>query len=231
MRAKLFLFLQFASLLGAVPACTTATFDVYEGLAATGCTIDNFVYKNFVFQTLSATGGAIPITSSAITVTPTSGGGNLNLQFTSSGFNISGTQFVQYGLDYTVDPLPPVIIRFDDEMFAESPVAPGTADINTNLCIGALFGGPGACGPGGTPLSLSVFHHGTPTSTKLFDDVMFAGTNLVDVQNTITLAANGSTSQITGLGNVTGIPEPGAWLLGASGLLTILLRRMLPKAL
>src|SRR4051794_36148152 len=109
MRNKVFLFLLFAPLLGAAPVpCTTATLDIYEGLAGTGCTIDNFVYKNFVFQTLSATGGAIPIASSAVTVTPTSGGGNLNIQFTSSGFNISGTQFVQYGLNYTVDPLPPV---------------------------------------------------------------------------------------------------------------------------
>src|SRR6266550_784308 len=101
MRAKLFLLLQFVPLLGAsvVPPCSIATLDVYESLGSGGCTIDNFTYKNFAFQTLSATGGAIPIAASAINVTPSSGGGNLNIFFSSTGFNISGTQFVQYRLD------------------------------------------------------------------------------------------------------------------------------------
>jgi len=231
MRTKLFLFLQLTGIMGAaILPCTTATLDVYEALGSTGCSVDDFVFKNFAFETLSATGGAIPITSSAINVQPTVGGGNLNVMFTSSGFNISGTQFVQYRIDYTVDPLPPVIIRFEDDMIAESPIAPGTADIHTDLCVNALFGEFTPCGTGGTQLSLDVFHHGTATDKKLFDQVMFPGTNLVDVRNTITLAANGATSQITGFGNTTGLPEPAACLLAGSGLLALLLRRARFKA-
>jgi hypothetical protein len=237
MRTKLFLFLQLtgilcASVIPPTPSpCTAATLDVYTALGATGCTIDDFIYKNFAFQTLSATGGAIPISAEAINVQPSSGGGNMNVFFTSSGFSISGTQFVQYRIDYTVDPLPPVIIRFEDDMIAESPVAPGTADITTDLCVNSLFGDVTPCAAGGTFLSLNVFHHGTPTDKKLFDQVMFPGTNLVDVRNTITLAANGATSQIDGFGNVTGLPEPGAYVLAGSGLLALLLRRVRSKAL
>jgi hypothetical protein len=234
MRIKLLLFLQFSALLGAAITgpgpCPTNTLNIYESFGATGCVIEGFIYKNFSFQTLSASGGAVPILASDVTVTPGFVAANLSVTFTSPGFSLQGSEFVQYLLAYTVDPLPPVIIRFEDDMYAQSPVFPGTADINTDLCIGALFGPLSPCGPGGSPASLSVFHHGTAGTTKLFDEVTFPGTNLVDVRNTITLAANGATSQINGFGNTAGIPEPGAWVLAGSGLFLLLRRRACPKA-
>jgi MYXO-CTERM domain-containing protein len=241
MRTKLLLFLQFTALMGAAitgtgpaPApCVTATLDVYESLGAGGCSIEDFTFMNFTFETLSATGGAIPITSSDITVRPSSAGGNLSVAFFSPGFSVAGSEFVQYQINYLVDPLPPVIIRYDEDMFAESPVAPGTADINTALCIGATFSAVnGLCSPDGTSAFLNTFHHGTANDTKLFDSVTFPGVYMVDVKNTITLAANGATSQIDGFGNTAGTaPEPGAWLLAASGLLAVVLRRKRAKVL
>ena len=64
-----------------------------------------------------------------------------------------------------------MIIRFDEEMFAESPLAPGTAGRNTDLCVGALFNPFNGCSAGGTAASLSTLHHGTPTGNKLFDGI------------------------------------------------------------
>src|SRR6266446_6701555 len=115
MRIKLLLFLQFSALLGAATTgpvpCAINTLDIYQSFGATGCSIEGFIYKNFSFQTLSATGGAVPILPSAVTVTPSFVAANLNVKFTSPGFSIQGSEFVQYLLAYTVDPLPPVIIR------------------------------------------------------------------------------------------------------------------------
>ena len=107
-----------------------------------------------------------------------------------------------------------MIIRFDEEMFAESPVAPGTAGRNTDLCIGALFNPFNGCSADGTAASLSTLHHGTPPPA----------TNYSMESHPLMLAANGATSQIDGFSNTAGIPEPGAWALADSGLLLLLLR-------
>jgi hypothetical protein len=97
MRIRLLLFLQFSALLGAAitgpTPCATNTLNIYESFGATGCIIEGYIYKNFSFQTLSATGGAVPILASDVTVTPSFVAANLSVKFTSPGFSIQGSEF------------------------------------------------------------------------------------------------------------------------------------------
>ena len=207
MNKLLFLAILGGGSLFAAP-CTTAPLSSYLATSFT-CTLDTFTFQDFFFR-VTASGGYTALTTSEIMVTPgilntSPGVDKLSLTFTptttSAGFNLVRTQAAVYDFRYNIDPPPDVIIETDDQLITNSPVAPGTADVTTNLCIGGKLlvnslSGALFCDTPGTTSSLNVFHHGTPTTIKSFDSVTFSGVHILGVDNIITLAANGSTSQI-----------------------------------
>ncbi|MEK7404133.1 MAG: PEP-CTERM sorting domain-containing protein [Acidobacteriota bacterium] len=204
-------------------ACEQATLDWYVSLE-TGCMVGQFQVKDFTFASLAATGGYIPIAASDVTVIPAlgpQGGPQLRFVFPEAGFGVTGSQSAAYGLGYGIDP-PPVIIRFDEEMEAESPVGRGRAQIFTDLCIGALFYGD-SCGDA-LSASLTVYHWGD-SGRKLTDSAIFPyAVGIVGVRHRIELDANGDSADFGALGNRAGaIPEPSTGLLSAFALLGLAL--------
>ena len=206
------------------PACVANTLDQYLLLGPAGCSVgDEVAFNGFSFAVVSAGGGAIPIATSEIVVTPTPAGFASSLTFASTGFSVSGAEFVTYQIGYTIDPHP-ILSGFEDVLDVSSPVFPGLVSITTELCLGAAFTGTSCLFPGVTD-AVEVFHNGIVA--QLVDSTTFMPLALVGVLNTIDLQANGASADFASVTNtVTIVPEPATWLLIGSGLLcSRLLRR------
>ena len=219
--------------------CTSAPLSSYLSTGFT-CTMDAFTLQDFFFQATAST-GYTPLTASSLTMTPLItarlGGETLGLSITSTGFSVTGSQFVTYDIRYNVDPPPDIIIGMDDDLLTNTPVAPGFVNVVADLCIGgrwsvSSFTGLRICGEPGTTTSLNVFHNGTPTGTvQLFDGVRFPGVHILGIDNKITLNANGASSQILGLSNSTiTTPEPATAGLLLAGFALMAFRRSSRKA-
>jgi hypothetical protein len=192
--------------------CVMDTLDDYINLGAGGCTIGQFTFKNFAFSG-DGSGGAIPISASAVTVTPSLDDYDMNIRFSSDGFSVTGSEQVDYALSYIIDP-PPIIFRFADDLESLTPVAPGVVEISTDVCATLL---PATTCPPGASRMLRVFHDGI--NPKLSDEVFFPLANFLDVQNRITLAANGASSDFQGFSNTaTFVPEPETAIFVVGGL-------------
>lgn len=206
------------------PACTTGTLASYVALGGGpngGCSNDPEVrFYDFSFTVLSSGGGAAPVSASDIVVTPSESAGANSLAFSSSGFSVTGSEFVTYLLAYTVDPHP-IIRGMRNFMDTFTPVFPGVASITTDLCVGAAFGGTvvtPTCA--GSTATLFLFHNGS--SSQLSDETTFSEVADLGVRNTIDLQANGASADFTSFTNSTLLtPEPATWLLMASGLLAM----------
>jgi hypothetical protein len=169
-----------------------------------------------------------------IFVTPSFANDIVNVSFESEFFNVTSGQSATYFLVFTIDPPPPIIRGFFDEMDTETPTNGGLAQIVTDLCIGAPLGSANC--PGGTA-QLRVFHDSV--NFDLFDQVFFAEpTNILGVMHEITLDAclaspNGNctagpnaTADFRALHNGALLsPEPVSMVLMASGLLALGLLR------
>jgi hypothetical protein len=219
--------LTYATPIVSPPApCVTATLSSYIALGSTGCSIGGEVaYADFAFAVLASAGGATPIAASDILVTPSLGVDEQTLEFSSTGFSVTGAESVSYLVAYNIDPHP-ILFGFRLELNAFSPVAPGIATVTSDLCIGAPFAGPllaPTCA--GVPASATVFHAGTVTS--LVDSVDFGGAFAdLGVRNTIGLHANGASADFTSYTNtVQVVPEPATWSLVVLGGIGALLRR------
>jgi hypothetical protein len=188
------------------------TLDTYEALGATGCTIGGLTVKNFIFSVVNSGGGDVPIADTQIQVDLHFPVGGFGVEFRSTGFNVTGTEFVNYLIGFTWDPS-------GDIRNADDILDPGNADILTDLCINAAFAGSSCAG---TPATLHVFQGGGPS--QLFDSISFAPTGVVGVRNNIALTNNGS---FNGIENDVTIPEPASLILGAAGLLALAARRRL----
>ena len=228
------MFLVGATLFGTT-TCTNATLDIYTS-SGFSCTLDQFTFKNFVFNVVSSS-GTIPIGASSInvlpTLTPGVKGDSLGLAFKSQGFSVGANQSVVYDISYNVDPQPDIIIESDAQLFTSTPVAPGFADVSTTLCVGgqyvirtSLF-----CDSPGTVKTLHVFHNGAATGNQLTDFTTFAAVHAIGFDNLITLngGRNGSSS-ITGIGNTTvAAPEPASLGLLLAGAALLAVRRLRAK--
>jgi hypothetical protein len=209
--------LVFASRIFATPVCGTDTLANYVLLGAGGCLVNNVeLVDNFSFAVGLNNIGGSALHSSNIMVTPSQTGNTFTLFFfaPSMGFSVTGTQFVNYDINFTWDP---VVVGSEDQMFASTPVFPGTATVVTSLCAGA---------PCGTVTNtLTVFNDGKPADAINTAITTFAPVTVVGTQSVISLNANGASSEITGFTNSVFSPEPGAWVLTATGLLALGLRR------
>jgi hypothetical protein len=187
------------------------TLDTYVALGATGCTIGGLTVKDFAFSVVSSGGGDTPIADTDINVITHFPVGGFGLEFQSSGFSVTSTQFVNYLIAYTWDPT-------GDMRGASDILDPGTSDIVTDLCIGVAFVGP-TCS--GTPATLHVFQGGGPS--VLTDSTAFAPVAVLGVRNNIALTSNGSFNSIE---NDVYIPEPGTLGAVIGGLLVLALHRL-----
>jgi hypothetical protein len=211
----------FASHMFATPACVTDTLANYVLLGGGGCLVNNVeLVDNFAFSVGLNNIGS-PLTSSNIMVTPSATANTYTLFFfaPSMGFSVTGTQFVNYNINFTWDP---VVVGAEDQMFASTPVFPGTATVVTSLCAGSTFGL--GCPPATN--TLKVFSDGNPADAIPTDITTFPAVTVVGTQSVVSLFANGASSEITGFTNSVFTPEPGALVFAATGLLALWLRRL-----
>jgi hypothetical protein len=203
--------------------CTADTLANYIALGSGGCNVGALTFMDFAFSTVSSSGGPIAVTAADITVTPVIAGNRAGLNYASAGFSVTAGQSIQYLLAYTIDD-PPIIHGFELEMFTNSPVFPGLAQIDSVECVGAAFVGM-VCG--GTTTLNSVFDNGVSVSHK--DVKFFAGTVIVGDRTTITLdATGGGSANFASFNGLAIVPEPGPfWLTAGSVLLLLWTRRTL----
>lgn len=206
----------------ATPTCTSQPLSVYIAFGYE-CTFANDILtiKDVTFSAVALTTGTPLALPSQITVIPPIGLSDA-LGFESTKFEVTGKQAVRYTITYIIDPPPDILPGYESELFADSPIAPGTLEITTDLCASGTFGGPTGCLPIDDRIpeyhTLTIFHFGD-LGKKLRDSVIFdTPTNFIHVRNTITMRANGSISQFDKLTGTIHAPEPASIGLIAAGL-------------
>ncbi len=226
--AAVLLAMGFLGTASATPVCTAQPLSVYITPGYECSFAGEFTIQNVTFSAHNL--GSVPVTLATaedILVTPPTAIGQA-FRFDSDMFSVTGQQHVGYNLNYFIDPPPPIIPGFGDEMFTFTPIAPGYARLTTQICIdGGRFRSDLGCSKDDF-FELEVFHNGLPDGTfQLFDQVKFPSpTNKIDVRNFLELNANGASSQISGFGNIVGhTPEPGAFVLAGAGLVALALLR------
>jgi len=191
-------------------------------IASTGCTVESFFFSNFSFQVGSVSGGAVPIGSSDIMVTPLTAVLNSpGLAFNSGGFSVTGAGAVSYIIGYTEDPEGD--IRSMDDVLDDPVAPPGVGQIVSQGCLGFAFS-PNCSGP---TVSISVFDDGI--APRLTDSVTFAGVNTFGEQHTLSLDGHGTGSvKINGFSSSSSmVPEPStAWLAVPGAAALVFLRKM-----
>jgi len=174
-----------------------------------------FTVKDFSYSSVSTN---VAITDSDITVTPVFGPDSFGLLFSSTLWNISGSQFAHYLLAYTWDP--GSIRSLEDILNTSTPVAPGVAKITTDACRDAAFVGA-FCST--TVDTIVVSHDGiTPNLVAAVNYSPPIGT--IGIRNLIELDANGASSQFDSFSNTVFVPEAGSWLMVLGGLLVLVVR-------
>lgn len=199
--------------------CVSGTLASYIALP-TGCTIGLFTFQNFAFTIPLNVGVLTPLTASdiAVSVVPTAGFSGLSY---AAAYSAIGSQAITYEIDWAIDPPPPILHAFELDMFTNTPVAPGTADITSSLCVGALFVGV-TCS--GTATSVTVFHHGSAGS-MVNNLVTFAPNNILGIHTSIALDGHTTGSSSFTSFSASSVPEPATWLGVGGGLLMVFLRR------
>jgi hypothetical protein len=221
--------LALAATASAGPLCTAgASLASYEALGVSGCVVDpttSLSVGAFSYSVLSSSNPGVVTPDTDIFVTPiVLGPGHVGIDFTSGAFDVTGSDFVDYQIGFTWD-LPP--IRSGDDILTDPVVAPGLAEVNTTLCLGAAFTGI-SCSM--STAALTVFDNGI--SPVLTDSATFTPITTLGVLNDLDLSGGGSggSAEITGFSNdITLAPEPATLLMAFGGGLTLMCRRRLAR--
>jgi hypothetical protein len=189
--------LAFCSLPLLAGTCVTDTLFDYEALGVTGCQLGALTVNNFGYSNVSG----LTIPDTAITVTPTFTTGSWTLMFSSSDFDVTGTDSSVDLLTYTFDPGD--IRSLEDILNAHSPVFPGLAQITTEDCEDAAFVGA-TCSTSTDTIVVSDDGH---TLTSPASVSFTPGVGTVGIRDTIELDANGASSEFSSFENTTAVPE------------------------
>jgi hypothetical protein len=202
-RRDLLVFLLILCALGGVSAVAAPTCQpnplspTYLAPAFT-CTLGPFTVKSFFFS--ETAGGLNP---NLISVNPINTGTQIGFLI-QGNFTATPGQAFTYIFSYFIDPPPPIIRGQQVDL---DPT--GLVTLQTDLCMSAF-----PC-PGGQALGTLNVNTGSPTA-----QMPLALTNMLGVQNTLTLDGSGGLATSQGFDNITLLtPEPAAILLTASGLL------------
>jgi len=187
--------------------CVVGTVQSYIDLNATGgCTIGDKQFSNFSFAT-SAGGGAVALTSTAVTLSPIAGP-DIGLQFNAAWFVGSGQSLdTTIGFDVTVIGGGGFLIKDASTVqSASGTTGTGIASVSEGLCIGS------PCVPVlGTNTIVSA---GT---TILASNVIFAPSGTLHAVKDIGVSGGSSgtaqISQVTDTFSQTQVPEPTSILL------------------
>jgi hypothetical protein len=203
--------------------CVPGTLFSYDALGATGCTVGNLTAFSFSFSVLSNVGVATPLNDTQINVTPTFGSpGQLGqLNFASTGFNVSMNQSIQYLIAFTWDPHDDIQSMDDimDPPFATN----GLANVTTVGCMGAAFVGS-TCST--STATVMVFDNSG--TTQFQNSANITPSQILGIRNTITLQAGsgaGSGAGFDSFSSESRTPEPSTWLSCAAAL-TLLAARL-----
>jgi hypothetical protein len=200
--------------------CPNSTFDQYLG-AGFSCTINDQTYQDFQYSGTSNPPG-FEIQAGSIGTSPITTSGNPGLQW-SAGWGvgtglgiISQDSLFQFAVTSS-SPITDLSLSIAGVGFTGT----GSINVDETACLGAMLP---AC-TGGTTVQLHVFD--SSQGEQLFDQVNFAGVNLVSVSKDLLVNAgtNGSaqvsvlTDQFSeGQGTV---PEPGTFSMLGAGVLAI----------
>jgi hypothetical protein len=198
-----------------------ATLDTYIALGATGCQIGDKTFFDFTY-TSAASGGAVAIPSSGVTVDtegPAGSGAtylNPNYGFDfQAGWTVGAGQTTDATIGFTVQVSSGPATIVDAELGQLSGVtSPGSATIAEEGC------GPAPC----NPLTANTLHLFT-TNAATFDSTFFSPTGSIQIAKDI--AVSGGTTGAATLSlaqdtfSQTDVPEPASLTLLASGLLAL----------
>ena len=238
------------------PPCpaTSAPLSSYLALGTAGCAIGGFSVLDFQFA-VQPGGTGTPLDAAAVAVTWAAAPAGIGLRFSSSGFRADAGESLGYWISYNLDPIPavfngfgdtlwivpavgspPPIIRGGDEEDGGGPgalgalLAAGSVTVDTGLCVGGIFTGPGSartCSLGGTT-SLGVYYHFSGGAQEVNRIGFASPVSTVGVLNSILLEGGDSGAVFWALDNQAYlVPEPASWLMIGPGLalLGLLARR------
>ena len=200
-------------------ACPTTTYDQYL-TSGFSCSIGDQTYQDFAYTGTSNPPG-FQIPAAGIGVTPINTPGDFGLQWsagwgasTASGILTQDSLF-QFAVTSSPNPMTDLSLSIAGVGFQGT----GSVNLDETACLGAMLP---SC-TGGTIVTLSVFANSQ--GQQLFDQVNFAGVNLISVSKDLLVSAgtNGSaevslvTDQFSeGSGTV---PEPGTLSMLGAGIL------------
>jgi hypothetical protein len=215
--------------ISSLPACASGQSLLYYQTnypaGSGGCAIGELSVSDFTFSRSTSpnpvTGATLLASAADILIQPQA---SLiqTLRFDSSKFVVDAGNRVVYRFGYIIDPPPEIIPGFDAEIFASSPVFPGTARLRILLCAAGAVSPfePDGC-DGGTAYSFELFHDGFSCVScqggVIFDrPVSFVGV----FQELILDATAGGSSQIDGIGGRLPyiVPEPSTYAMLGTGL-------------
>jgi hypothetical protein len=193
---------------------------VYTALGPAGCAVSGNV-KVTDFRFALDPSSTITIGEGDITVEPlVLGSSGFGLRFDYGGFSVTGADLLKFTIAYIWDPSD--IRTVEDVMEANSPVSPGEARVDTEVCPGTRF-------PCMAPV-LTLFVQDNGMIQKHFDSVSISPPEtVVGVRNTFTLDANmtGSADFAAFENHIVLVPEPATVLSAVAGLVLLVLRRRL----
>jgi hypothetical protein len=206
------------------PICTSGTLAGYEALGAGGCSIGAVTVASF--GAVSGSAGATAIDPTVVAITP--GGGTTNPELTFS-VDLTATTPSLLEAIFTYAISGPAFTMDTITLSNSSETADGAVTDIQNYCIGGHFGPDGVTGCTGAVSGALLALDGIQNT----DQTTILGVTQLSITDDFTLdggtagSATGGifADQFTSTSTTTVTPEPGGFLLTASGLALAAIRK------